>query len=218
MAVQCRGATPGDQEARILVDCYPVSVMEDLDLKRIGQFTATDSNGLTHSLDETWSKGPAIVVFLRHFGCLFCREQSAEFREHEAALARDGISVTYVSTGSVRAAQSFKRKMRLTGAVWVDPERELYQAFGFRRSVWALLRPTTWWNGLRALIRGFRQGATRGDPWQNGGVLVARPDGTIAFLFKSKGPGDKPQTDKVISVARKLRPSGQLQPRPVAMV
>ena len=40
----------------------------------------------------------------------------------------------------------------------VDPDREVVRALGIRRSVGGVLGPRAWWNYLRAIARGSRQG------------------------------------------------------------
>jgi hypothetical protein len=51
-------------------------------------------------------------------------------------------------------------------------------------------------NFLGARKKGFHQGRTQGDPWQQGGSLVVRPGGQVLFRYASKVPGDhvSPQT------------------------
>ena len=38
-----------------------------------------------------------------------------------------------------------------------------------------------------------------GDPWQQGGVIVVRPGGEIAYRFASRESGDHPRIDDVLA-------------------
>ena len=54
-----------------------------------------------------------------------------------------------------------------------------------------------------AWAKGFRQGATQGDPWQQGGVLVVRAGGEAVLCFASEEAGDLAPTAEVMAAARR---------------
>lgn len=99
-------------------------------------------------------------------------------------------------------ARDFREKLKLTALVWVDKHRETYRHLGFRRGVLAtVFNPRTFLHGMRAARAGFRQGKTRGDPWQQGGVLVVKRGGAPVYAYASAVAGDHPPTSAVISAA-----------------
>ena len=57
----------------------------------------------------------------------------------------------------------------------------------------------------RALRRGFRQGKTQGDPWQQGGVVVLSRDGQVLFRQVDKTGGDPLDLDGVVAAVRGAR-------------
>ena len=48
-------------------------------------------------------------------------------------------------------------------------------------------------------VAGFRQGKVRGDPWQQGGVLVVLPGGRVVYRYLSSAAGDHPAPAAVVA-------------------
>ncbi|MGE3707571.1 MAG: redoxin domain-containing protein, partial [Vicinamibacterales bacterium] len=44
------------------------------------QLTVFDTAGRAVRLDTLWTHQPVVLLFVRHFGCLFCRQQIAEMQ------------------------------------------------------------------------------------------------------------------------------------------
>jgi hypothetical protein len=57
---------------------------------------------------------------------------------------------------------------------------------------------------MRAFREGKRQGATMGDPWQQGGVFIIRPGNRVDFSYISKEAGDHPSADAIIAALEKI--------------
>jgi peroxiredoxin len=159
-----------------------------------------DLNGREHELRELWAERPAVLVFLRHFGCLFCREQAAELHAQRAEIRSRGAELVFIGNGNRHFAQGFKHDHGITSPLFVDTRRGSYRALGMRRGFLATLGSlASWRNMLRARRGGFRQGRTRGDAWQNGGVLVVEPGGRVAFSHLSREAGDHPPLAAVLA-------------------
>ena len=98
-------------------------------------------------------------------------------------------------------ATDFREQFVPGERVWVDPKRITYTHLGFKHSVLSTLGLKVWAHGLRAWRAGFRQRATRGDPWQQGGVLVVRKGGALEYGFASATAGDHPPLEVVMKHA-----------------
>src|SRR5512138_2809409 len=83
-------------------------------------------------------------------------------------------------------------------AVLTDPSRKAYELAGLKRSRALTLSPAAAARWVRARLRGFRQGRTQGDAWQQGGALVVLPGGKTAWRYVSMGPGDHPGAGSVL--------------------
>lgn len=114
-----------------------------------------------------------------------------------------GVRLVYVGCGLPGMAKDFQQKQGLRATVWVDPKRETYRQLGLVNSWKVLLDPRTLVNALRAWRKGFRQGATQGDPNQQGGILVVKAGGKAVYGYASEVPGDMPPTDAVLAEVKK---------------
>lgn len=107
-----------------------------------------------------------------------------------------------IGNGWPDMAKAFRDERDLAVTLLVDPKRTTYQAMDFVRSVGS----TFSWKGVGAakdaFAQGHRQGATQGDPWQQGGVALVLPDGTMPWAYKSAAAGDHPTVDDVIGAVR----------------
>ncbi len=91
------------------------------------------------------------LIFLRHLGCLPCRGHLVEVSRQREQLAGRVICVTFAAPALLRA---FERELCLGMPLFGDPDRAVYDAFGFGRGsvrcVW--LDPRVW-AGYRAAPR-----------------------------------------------------------------
>lgn len=147
-------------------------------------------------------RGPLVVVFLRHFGCLFCRERAAGLRAREAELVGAGARIVFVGTGTPAQAADFARAHAGPHPVLVDGPRATFRAAGMRRSLWSTLHWRLLANARRAMRAGFRQTKVQGDPWQQGGVLVLGPKGERRHAAVDRAAGDPLDLEPVLAAVR----------------
>lgn len=107
--------------------------------------------------------------------------------------------MAFVGSGTVPMAADFKASYDLDAVVLVDPKRETYQAAALKRSVRNTFTLGAARYAWRAFREGHRQGSTQGDPWQQGGALVVRPDGSVPFLQRSEHPGDHADPEAILA-------------------
>ncbi len=170
-----------------------------IDVRRLGTTTVLDPGGETLRLDSLWADGPAVLVWLRHFGCLFCKEQTAEFRARRDDIVQRDARLAFIGNGGVRYAGGFRAEFCPDCTVLTDPELASYKVIGARSGVLNTLGPQAWGAGIRAFARGARQQRTQGSPFQQGGVLVVTAAGAVAYSYLSKAAGDHPPVDDVIA-------------------
>ncbi|MEQ9497743.1 MAG: peroxiredoxin-like family protein [Deltaproteobacteria bacterium] len=111
-----------------------------------------------------------------------------------------GADLVAIGNGGKRFARAFMEERDVRFPIYVDPERVTYQAADMRRSLRSTFSPRTLKNGLRAMSSGHLQGATKGDPWQQGGVLVIAPGGETRLAYLSEEAGDHPSIDAILAV------------------
>lgn len=116
--------------------------------------------------------GPQLLVFLRHFGCVFCRETVADLRavaEGDPGFPR----VLFLFIGSPTEGRAFMRRYWPGARAVADPEKRIYAAFGIERgSPLQLLGPGVWAGSRRARAKGHAQGKRTGDIWMMPGCFL----------------------------------------------
>ena len=125
-------------------------------------------NGET--LTEMAEKQPVMLVFLRFFGCSFCRESISDIAKRRKKFEANGFRIIFVHMApEASIAEKFFKKYKLFPVDHIlDPEKRFYQAFGLGRGTPQQLF------GLMNWIRGFQATVLEGhgaDPdWEKNGL------------------------------------------------
>lgn len=141
---------------------------------------------------------PTLLIFLRHLGCLPCREHLIEVLAQRKQL---GLRIVCVTFSAAELLAGFRRELHLDEALILlgDPERRAYEAFGFERGsiarVW--LHPRVWRRYAQLLRAGRRPISVRQDTLQLGGDVLADASGRIRFIYRSRGPDDRPSIARI---------------------
>lgn len=103
-----------------------------------------------------------------------------------------------------RHAAHFRRRVGLTFPVLADEDRASYRAAGAKiATATELLGPKVVAKGVQASTRsGVVQGRTIGHAAQLGGVLVIRPDGTVAWSHMSEDASDHATPEEIVAALR----------------
>ena len=166
--------------------------------------TVLDVDGAPVRMASTWAQRPVVLVLLRHFGCLFCKEQAAVMSAVGDEIERLGAGLVFVGSGSAQYAKWFQEDYAPQWPVYSDSELVTYRALEARRGFRSSVNSRTVWLSFRALARGFRQGRTQGDQYQQGAVCIVTPEGAMPYLHISEVAGDHPRPDEVLAALRGL--------------
>ena len=159
------------------------------------------SDGTRSNLSDLWKNGPLLLVFLRHFGWPFCREQAVQLHQSKNQFEDNGFQVVLVGLGTCDRAEAFKRQFSLSFPIICDPEKKLYQIYGLGRgSVVRMASPAFLLKGLRALSRGHMPGVPRDDIMQMPGVFLIDTSGNIRYAHYSKDPSDNPSIEILLAL------------------
>jgi len=150
-------------------------------------------------LQSLSQEGPTLVIFLRHFNCIYCRESLAELGRLRQSIEAEGARIAAVHMGTESQAEELLTLFDLQDIErFSDPERKLYQAFGLERTTLGqLLTPKSWLGFLRAGIKapflpGSRLQGIVGDVLQMPGVFLIK-DGKIVGDFKPDRADKRPE-------------------------
>ena len=169
----------------------------------LADLTMPDDDGLPHRLGDAWLIRPVVLAFLRHFGCIFCRQRIADLMARRADVVGSGAGLAVVGLGTPPFAKAFRDATGFRGPIYVDATGHSYAAAGLvRTGPLGMLRPRMIAEAFRARRRGFRQGKVTGDPWQLGGTLVIAPRNRVVYAWRNRGPEDDAPIDAVVTAIR----------------
>jgi peroxiredoxin len=178
--------------------------LEHID-SQTARLTVLTPGGESVRLGSLWSARPLLLVLVRHYGCVFCREQVADLQRILSEHARLDVGVAVLGNGTPPMAEAFIEATGLDVPLYTNPDREVYRALGARRpSAKAWLDPRVWLNGLRATLRGHFQRRTQGDAAQLGGVFLILRDGSLPYAYRSVRAGDHPANAEVLRAVHAL--------------
>lgn len=154
------------------------------------------------NLLEMSNEAPLLVIFLRHFGCAFCREAISELASKQVGIQATGSKIVFVHmSGEEEAAEFFKEYGMEDVARVSDPSGKVYRTFNLYRGNWRqLLGWKVLKRGLEAgLVEGHGVGLPSGDIRQMPGVfLIYR--GELLKSFRHKSASDRPDYSAMANI------------------
>ena len=158
------------------------------------------------SLAQMCEKQPVMLVFLRFFGCSFCREAISDISQRRQKLESNGFRVVFVHMAPEKeTAEKFFKKYKLFPVDHIaDPERVYYRAFGLTKGtpqhIFGLMN---WIRGFQAVVlegHGSNNPSEElGDGFQMPGVFVVHK-GAIINQFIHKYPYDRPDYEEICQI------------------
>lgn len=118
------------------------------------------------------------------------------------AIREAGADLAVVGNGAPEFARAFRDELGLDMPLYTDPSRRTYELAGFKRGVFATFSPKGMAHAARAMRKGFRQTARRGDALQLGGVLVVDRSGRILYAHRDNEAGDLAPNEEVLDALR----------------
>ncbi len=157
------------------------------------------------NLLELSSGSPVLLVFLRHFGCIFCKESLYDLAKNQSELKAVGIKMVFVHMSDRLDAEIFFKTYKIIDPIHIsDPLCKIYGSFGLVKGSFNQLF------GLKTWIRGAEIIATKqqmpgllriGDGFQMPGIFLLR-DGNIVSSFIHNSVADKPNYEDFVNICR----------------
>jgi hypothetical protein len=144
-------------------------------------------------LDVSFEKS-VFLVFLRHFGCTFCREALNDLSVLKPRIDGMNTDLIFVHMADDLTAEEYFRKYNLENSEHIsDPLCQYYQAFGLvKGSFNQLLGFHNFIRGIDAgMLQGHGIGRFLGDGFQMPGLFLIQ-DGRVMHSFIHKYAGERP--------------------------
>jgi hypothetical protein len=154
------------------------------------------------TLAQLSARGPVLTIFVRHFGCVFCREALADLAAVRPAIEAEGAQIAIVHQSSLMKATEMLGQYGLDDLHrYSDPSCALYHAFGLSRGrLSQLLGPRIWLRGFLLMLRGHSPGTVDGDVFQMPGAFVIR-NGQVVRSFRHDSADDRPDYLAIVQSA-----------------
>jgi hypothetical protein len=150
--------------------------------------------------DELTSDRPTLLIFLRHFGCIFCREIVADVRqisEQNPHYPR----VIFFYQGTVEQGEDFFRRLWPDARAIADQSKTFYDGFEVSRGgMQEMFGAEVWACGVRAAMKGHFIGQKVGDPWTMPTSYLVQGRDTL-WYHEGVHAGDHPDFDRIPSLA-----------------
>lgn len=174
----------------------------------LAEINLPDPDGRPVRLRDLWRDGPAVIVWLRQFGCPFCRAYSVELNRMRDRFTAAGARIVLVGQGTPEDAARFRRHVRIGLPVLTDRDRVTYLWAGTKLATLdELIGPLVFGRGLLRMARqGVFIGRNTADEAQLGGSIVVTRNGRVSFSHISTDASD------VASPAELLAAIGAIEP------
>jgi hypothetical protein len=146
---------------------------------------------------------PVLLVFLRHFGCSFCRQAISDVADLRGELDRRGVRPVFVHLGTPERAKPFFDYYGIGDVERIsDPEAKIYQdpVFALPRMhpALTLFQPSVWAGWLKGAIFKYGIGAIKEDGHQMQGIFFLKGP-KIVRQFRYKTIADEPNYLKLVA-------------------
>ena len=163
------------------------------------QYRTESGRTLLELLDES----PLLLIFLRHFGCSFCRQTLDDVSKLRSQIEAKAIRPVFVHLGTPERAKPYFDYYHLSDVERVsDPQASLYTQTVFnlaRQSAFShFLVAKVWKAWLQGAIRKHGFGMIKEDADQMPGIFFLRQR-AIVRAFRYKTIADEPDYLKLIA-------------------
>ena len=156
-------------------------------------------SGAESRLSEVIQNETSALVFLRHFGCIFCREQLEELGKTDSPLV-------FVGRGTPSDAIKLQEEVGYIRPMICDVQGRLFEEAGCARASLSQMGGlATVRSGFRAFGKGNRMNRPKSDPRQLGGTIVIQPNGEIMWRYMSQFAGDHPTLGQIQTAIEKAK-------------
>ena len=151
-----------------------------------------DTSGEPRRLSDYWAHGPALVIFMRHFGCSCLMERWEGLKVELSSYDEAGARVVAVCQAEPERARAVADRRAYAFPLLCDPSFEAYRAFGLLEGQPSQILHDFPWKPedeetARTLFIEPRRGTERAvvdSPWQLPGEFVIGSDGRIALAHR----------------------------------
>jgi len=158
----------------------------------LAEISLPDQDSNPVRLRDLWRNGPAVIVWLRQFGCPFCRAYAVELNRARHRFTTAGARLVLIGQGTPEDASRFGKRFRIELPILTDVDRVTYLWAGAKiATLDELIGPVVVARGLLRMARlRVLIGHNTADEAQLGGSIVVTGDGRVVFAHISDDASD----------------------------
>lgn len=129
-----------------------------------------------------------------------------QLQEQRERVESIGLQVAVVTFESEAIAKLYVEETGLAWPLLLDPERELYRAYGMTEGGWwKIFGPASWWTYIKLLFRGRSLRRPTDNVRQLGGDVLIDPQGNVQIHHVGATPADRPEVETLLSHIEKVK-------------
>ena len=142
---------------------------------------------------------PAIIIFLRYWGCPICRMAIAGIKKKFDLVRRKGVQLFVVLQSAPQTVVSESNPDDFPFTVICDPEGKIFQLYGAQAGgVMRYLHPAGLLAAGLAVIKGFKHGKFEGKETQLPAAFAMKGDKIIKYAHYGKNIADLPKLSEML--------------------
>jgi peroxiredoxin len=147
---------------------------------------------------------PVFLVFLRHFGCVFCKEAMSDLSEMLDSIRHKNIHLVLVHMADNDIAEKYFENFHLTDVSHIsDTDMQFYKAFGLSKGKFSQLYGlSTWMRGMSAKNKPHKLELAKqlGDSTQMPGIFTVYQNEVIDSYIHRRA-SDLPDYERLLKRA-----------------
>ena len=142
---------------------------------------------------NTIGNKPAVIVFLRYFGCPVCRMEMANLKKKIELFKQKEATVIVVLQSSPATIASLGKQEDWPFTIVCDPDADAFKLYHVEPGgLFKYLHPAGLIAAIKATFQGFVHGKFEGRETQLPAAFVVAADKTITFSYYGKNISDTP--------------------------
>jgi len=157
------------------------------------------------SVEELSAQKPVLLVFLRNFGCTFCRQALSDIRRDRELIQKNNTQIVLVHLNDEAVTQKYMQRYELMDVERVmDKHMKFYADFGLVKGNFKqLFGLQNWIKGFEsAVVNGHGISPPIGDGLQMPGVFLI-DQGQVVNEFIHKSASDRPDYVQLSVIKKK---------------
>ena len=140
---------------------------------------------------DTVGDKPAVLIFLRYYGCPVCRMEMAKIKQEIDLVRQKGGCVFVVLQSAPETIASLIKRDDFPFTIICDPQEKVFKRYGVEAGgLIRYLHPAGLFAAIKAVRGGFRHGKFEGRETQLPAAFAMTAEKAVTYAYYGKNIGD----------------------------